>query len=197
MGGKLTQGDPNVTKLIVFNIVSLDGFIADPKGDMSWAHRQDPEWRAFTSENAKREATFLFGRLTYEMMAGFWPTPFAIENLPDVAMRMNGQRKVVFSRTLEKAPWNNTALVKGDPAAHVRRMKEMPGPDMVILGSGTIVSQLAQEGLVDEFQIAVNPTVLGGGRSMFAGVRDRLSLRLARTRVFANGNVLLCYEPVA
>jgi len=186
-----------MTKLMVFNQVSLDGFISDAKGDMSWAHRDDAEWKAFTAENAKGDATLLFGRVTYEMMASFWPTPFAIQNMPDVATRMNKLTKVVFSRTLEKALWSNTSLVKGDLAAEVRTMKKTPGPMMVLMGSASIVSQLAQEGLVDEYQIVVNPVVLGSGKSMFGGVTGRLDLKLTRTRTFGNGNILLCYEPRA
>ncbi len=186
-----------MTKLIVFNQVSLDGYISDAKGDMSWAHREDPEWRAFTAENAQKEALLLFGRVTYEMMAGFWPTPFAVQNLPAVAQRMNSFPKVVFSRTLKHATWNNTRLVKADLAGEVRTMKAKDGPQMVLMGSGSIVAQLAEAGLVDEFQIVVNPLVLGGGKSMFSGVRERVKLKPTRTRAFANGNILLCYEPAA
>jgi len=186
-----------MTKLIVFNQVSLDGFISDANGDMSWAHRDDAEWNAFTAENAQRDAMLLFGRVTYEMMAGFWPTPFALQNLPAVANRMNSAPKVVFSRTLESASWNNTRLVKSGIAGEVREMKKKGGPQMVLMGSASIVAQLAEEGLVDEFQIVVNPIVLGGGKSMFAGVKKRLNLKPTGTRAFGNGNRLLTYETVA
>jgi dihydrofolate reductase len=162
---------------------------------MSWAHRQDDEWRAFTEENVKGDGTLLFGRVTYEMMARFWPTPEAVKALPAVARRMNGGRKVVFSRTLDQASWSNTLLVKGDPAAEVARMKREPGPDLVVLGSATIVPLLAQARLVDEFQLAVAPVVLGSGKSMFAGIGEPLALRLKATRTFGNGSVLLTYEP--
>lgn len=185
---------PNLT---VFNQVSLDGFIADSRGDMQWAHKQDEEWRTFTAENAKGEAAFLFGRVTYEMMASFWPTPQAIQNLPDVARRMNAEKKFVISRTLKSASWNNTTLLQGDLAAEVRKLKKGEGSNMVIFGSGSIVSQLAQEGLIDEFRIVINPIILGGGKSMFSGVTGRPSLRLTKTRAFKNGNVLLCYVPAA
>ncbi len=186
-----------MTKLIVFNQVSLDGFIADAKGDMAWAHRDDAEWKAFSSENAMGEAMLLFGRVTYQMMASFWPTPYALQISAEVAKRMNSLPKVVFSRTLETASWNNTKLVNSDLAGEVRKMKKDTGPQMVVMGSGSIVSQLAQEGLVDEFQIVVNPIVLGNGKSMFAGIKERLKLKPTRTRAFANGNILLCYEPAA
>jgi dihydrofolate reductase len=182
-------------RLLVFNSVSVDGFFTDKSGDMSWAHRRDPEFEAFVSENAKGGGLLLFGRKTYELMASYWPTPMARQNDPVVADRMNNLPKVVFSRTLDKASWSNTKLVKGDIAAEVRKMKKESGPDLVLMGSGTIVSHFAQEGLVDEYQLVLNPIVLGKGRTLFEGVRDRLSLKLTRTRAFGNGNVLLCYQP--
>ena len=184
-------------KLIVFNHVSLDGYFTDVNGDMSWVHKQDAEWLRFVEENASAGGELLFGRITYELMVSYWPTPLAIKNDPIVAERMNSLPKVVFSRTLDKASWNNTKLVKNDMAAEIRRMKKEPGKDMVIFGSGSIVSQLAQEGLIDEYQMVVNPIVLGKGRTMFEGIKEKLTLKLTKTRTFGNGNVLLCYEPAA
>ena len=186
-------------KLIVFNHVSLDGYFVDKNGDMSWAHKShdDQEWDAFVSENAKGGGTLVFGRVTYDLMNSFWPTPAALQSMPTVAERMNSLPKVVFSRTMDKASWNNTRLVKGDIAAEMRKLKEEPGPGLAILGSGSIVSQLAQAGLIDEFQIVVNDVVLGKGRTMFEGIEKRLELKLTNTRTFRNGNVLLCYEPKA
>ncbi len=180
-------------KVLVFNNVSLDGYIADEKGDMSWAHKQDPEWLAFTSENAKGQAEMLFGRVTYEMMAGWWPTPQAMQSMPAVARAMNEAPKVVFSRTLEKATWQNTRLVKGDPAAEVRRMKAQPGPGLLVMGSGTIVSQLTDADLIDEYQLVLHGIALGRGKKMF-DVRERTPFALVKTRVFKNGNVVLWYE---
>jgi dihydrofolate reductase len=188
----------SMPKLSAFNHVTLDGYFVDMNGDMSWAKadHQDAEWNAFVAENASGGGTLVFGRVTYELMAGFWPTPFAIENMRVVAEGMNSMPKVVFSRTLDQASWNNTKLVKGDLAAEIRKMKKEPGNDMVILGSGSLVSQLAQEDLIDEYQIVVNPVVLGGGRTMFDGIQQTLSMKLIKTRTFGNGNVLLCYEPL-
>lgn len=184
-------------KLVVFNSVTLDGYFTDAKGDMSWAHKQDAEWNEFVAGNATTGGMLLFGRITYDLMASYWPTPMAMQNSAAVAERMNHLPKVVFSRTMAKAAWNNTRLVKGDLAAEVRKMKKKSAQHMVILGSGTIVSQLTQERLIDEYQLVVNPVILGKGRTLFEGVKDRLALKLTRTRAFKNGNVLLCYEPVA
>jgi dihydrofolate reductase len=184
-------------RLMVFNQVTLDGYFAGPNGDLSWAHSapDDAEWNAFVEENATAGGVLVFGRITYEMMASYWPTPDAIKSDPVVAKGMNSLPKVVFSRTLAKVSWNNTKLVRGELAAEVRKMKQEPGKDMVILGSGTIVSQLAQEGLIDEYQIIVNPVVLGKGRTMFDGIKNKLALKLTETRTFGNGNVLLSSEP--
>jgi dihydrofolate reductase len=130
-------------------------------------------------------------------MAGFRPSPLAVRTAPIVAERMNSRPKVVFSRTLEQATWNNTKLVKGIVAEEVRKMKKEPGYDMAILGSGSIVSQLAQEGLIDKYHIVVVPVILGKGKKIFDGVEEKLPLKLTKTRVFGNGNVFLCYEPMA
>jgi dihydrofolate reductase len=184
-------------KLVVFNMVSLDGFFVDGKGDMSWAHKNDAEWNAFVNENASGSGVLVFGRITYELMASYWPTPMALKNSPIVAKGMNDMPKIVFSRTLDKASWNNTKLVKGDLATEVRKMKNEPGPNMVILGSGSIVSQLAQQNLIDEYQVALSPIVLGKGRTMFEGVKDKLNLKLTKSRTFGNGTVFTCYQPIA
>jgi dihydrofolate reductase len=186
-------------RLAVFNQVSLDGYFSGIDGDISWLNKgaRDAEWDAFVAGNAQGDSLLLFGRVTYELMASYWPTPHAAESFPVVAERMNSLPKVVFSRTLDKTSWNNTRLVKSDPAAEVRKMKRQSGPAMTILGSGSIVAQLAQEGLIDEYDIVVFPVVLGAGKTMFDGVRERLTLQLTKTRPFGNGNVLLCYENVA
>jgi dihydrofolate reductase len=182
-------------KLIVFNSVTLDGYFTDSGGDMSWAHKQDAEWNSFVKGNASGEGTLLFGRKTYELMASYWPTPMAMKNDPVVAKGMNKLPKVVFSRTLDKVTWSNTKLVKDHLVTAVRKMKSEPGNVMVILGSGSIVSQLAEEGLIDEFQIALNPIVLGKGKTLFEGVKNKLNLQLTNSRTFQNGNVFLCYAP--
>ena len=182
-------------KLIAFEHVSVDGYFVDANGDMSWAHKQDPEWDEFSASNAKGDGMLLFGRVTYDMMASFWPTPAAMQMMPTVAEGMNRMPKAVASRTMDKAAWQNTTVLKGDLATEVRKLKESPGPDIAILGSGSIVSQLAQAGLIDELQVVVNPVVLGKGRTLFEGVKDKIGLTRTEARTFGNGNVVLKYEP--
>jgi len=185
-------------KLLAFNSVSLDGYFVDARGDMRWAHHSaDPEWNDFTAGNASGGGTLVFGRVTYQMMASYWPSPMAIQNDPVVAERMNALPKVVFSRTLREATWRNTTLVKDDMIAAMRRMKGEPGTGMAIFGSGTVTAQLAQAGLIDEFQFVVVPIVLGGGRTLFDGIAKPLKLNRTGVRSFANGNVVLSYAPTA
>jgi dihydrofolate reductase len=179
-----------MARLMAFNQVSLDGYFVDSNGDMSWAHKDDDEWREFAASNASGEGRLLFGRITYELMKSYWPTPLAMQN-PVVAESMNSLPKIVFSRTLRQPTWNNTRIINGDLAEEVRKLKQEPEPDIAILGSGSIIAQLAGEGLIDEYQVVVNPIALGGGRTMFEGIKEKLTL----TRTFANGNLLIRYEP--
>ena len=183
-------------KLSVFNLVTLDGYFAGPGGDISW-HNVDPEFQEYAEKNSNSGNTLLFGRVTYELMAGFWPSPDALKNDPIVAQGMNGSSKIVFSRTLNKADWAHTRLVKDDMLGEVRRLKQQSGNDLTILGSGSIVAQLAEAGLIDEYQIMLNPVALGKGKTMFENIKNKIALKLTKTRTFANGNVLLCYETMA
>ena len=184
-------------KLVAYTSVSLDGYFTDANGDMNWAHQHDSEWQAFVSGNASRGGQLLFGRVTYDLMASFWPTPLAAQSNPIVVERMNNMPKFVFSTTLDKASWNNTTLLKGDLPTQVRELTRRPGPNIVVMGSGSIVAQLAAAGLVDEYQIVLNPLVVGDGRTLFEGVKKKLPMKLARSRAFGNGNVVLFYEPAA
>jgi len=183
-------------KLGVFNLVTLDGYFAGEDGDISW-HKVDKEFQEYAEKNSNSGNTLLFGRVTYQLMAGYWPMPEAIKNDPIVAKGMNSAPKIVFSRTLAKADWNNTRLVKDDMLAEIRKLKHQSGKGLTVLGSGSIVAQLTQAGLIDEYQILVNPVVIGKGKTMFEGVQGQISLKLTKTRSFGNGNVLLCFEPMA
>ena len=184
-------------KLTVFNHITLDGYFVGLNGDFSWARtgNDDPEYSAWVAGNASGDGQMLFGRVTYDLMAGYWPTAMADQHDPIVAKRMNSMQKVVFSRTMDKASWSNTRLVKGDLLSEIRKMKNEPGPDMVILGSGNIIAQLAPENLIDEYQMVVDPVVLGKGRTMFEGISKMLSLKLTNTRTFNNGKIYLRFEP--
>jgi dihydrofolate reductase len=138
----------------------------------------------------------VFGRVTYQLMAGFWPTPNAVKNDPVVAGLMNRLPKIVFSRTLEKAEWNNTRLVRDHVAEEIAKLKQQPGKDIAVFGSANLLSTLMQLDLIDEHRIMVNPVILGDGTPLFKKSTGKQNLKLVRTRTFGNGNVLLCYQPV-
>jgi dihydrofolate reductase len=180
-------------RVVAFSNISVDGFFSDTNGDLSWAQAYDPEFDSFFAETVRCGGTLVLGRVTYELLANYWPTAFARRHNPTVAERMNAAPKLVFSRTLPSAAWENSIISRQNPAATLREMKLGLGGCLTILGSGSLVAALAREKLIDELHFVVNPVVLGRGRTMFGGIREGLSLTPTRTRAFENGNVLLCY----
>jgi dihydrofolate reductase len=181
--------------LTSFISLSLDGCYADANSDMNWAHSQDPEQAEFTASNAKGGGALVFGRITYDMMAGFWPTPMAAQMMPDVAAQMNALPKTVFSRTMKSAAWQNSRVVSADPVGELSRLKAGKGPDMTILGSGSIVALAATAGLLDELQVMLVPVTLGAGKRLFDGIPRSLAWRRDNSRQFSNGNVFISYRP--
>lgn len=183
-------------RLCVFNNISLDGYFTDKKNDMSWAHENagDQEFQAFVNDNAKGGGELVFGRITYEMMASFWPTPMAKEQMPEVAKQMNALPKVVFSKTLKEVHWNNTRLFNTDLISDMKKLKNEEARDMVIFGSGKIITQLSQHRLIDEYQFVINPLILGQGRTMFENLESKLKLKQTESRTFKNGNVFVRYS---
>ena len=182
-------------KLSVFNFITLNGYFEGPKSDISW-HRHGAEENAYAVDALKSGSTLLFGRVTYDMMASYWPTPLAMKNDPVVAEGMNKANKIVFSRTLKKVEWSNTRLVTDNMADEVKKMKKVPGKNMTVLGSGSIVTQLAQQGLIDEYEIMVDPVLLGDGTPIFKGIKQTLNLKLTASKTFRSGVVLLSYVPM-
>jgi dihydrofolate reductase len=180
-------------KLYLFMMVSLDGFFEGPNAEIDW-HNVDEEFNEFAIAQLDETDTLLFGRVTYQGMASWWPTQIAMENDPVVAGKMNNIPKVVFSRTLDKAEWSNSRLIKENIAEEVTKLKQQPGKDMAIFGSSNLTVSLIDMGLVDELRIMVNPVVLSSGKALFSGIDHRLPLKLAKTRTFKSGNVLLYYH---
>jgi dihydrofolate reductase len=178
-------------KLRVFESISIDGYFTDRDGDMSWAHagQDDPEFAAWVGGNAGGGGELVFGRVTYQQMEAFWPTPLAAKQMPVVAKGMNASKKYVASRTL-KPTWKNTQLLKGDLVEAVRALKAGDGPGITVLGSGNVAAQLGEAGLVDEYQFVIIPIALGAGRTVFTAGRN---LRLVDQRVFRCGNVVVTY----
>lgn len=180
-------------RLIMFNLISLDGFFAGPDGDIDWFHTDD-ELEEFAIEQTRTAAALVFGRVTYELMAGYWPSEAALRDEPLIAEQMNGLPKTVFSRTLETVEWSNTKLAKGDAAGEMAGLKGRVDGDIFLFGSADLAATFTAAGLFDEYRLLVNPVVLGSGRPLFRG-GERLDLRLVSSRAFAGGNVLLCYRP--
>jgi len=181
-------------KLIVFNMLSLDGLFSGTNGELDW-HHVDEEFNEFAVAQLHSIDILLFGRKTYQLMANYWPTTGAVTDDPIVAGLMNGLPKIIFSKTLNNAEWNNTKLVKDNIEEEIHKLKAQTGKDMIILGSGSIVSALAKTDLIDEYRIIVNPVVLGEGIPLF-NQTGRLKLELINTKVFKSGNILLYYKPI-
>jgi len=176
-------------KLILWDMVTLNGLSEGPDHDISWFVFED-ELENYIRETQAAADTLLFGRVTYEMMATYWPSAEGW-----IADFMNGVEKVVFSRTLSKAEWNNTRLVKDDVAGKVAKLKKASGNDIFVFGSADFSATLIKEGLVDEYRIGINPVVLGRGVPLFKEGMDRVDLTLLEARPLKSGVVILHYAP--
>lgn len=179
-------------KIILFNMVTLDGFFAGLNGEIDW-HQVDEEFNDFAVDQLNKAGGFLFGRVTYDLMASYWPTPEAVQDDPGVAGKMNALPKYVFSRTLARVDWNNSHLIQGDAAGEAAKLKQQAGGDLLLFGSATLAAALTAKNLIDEYRLMVNPVILGRGRPLFQNIQERHNLKLLEKRSFQNGNVLLCY----
>ncbi len=190
-----TGGGPETARrLIVWNLVTLDGYF---EGSRKWAldwHKRvlGEEFDRLSLDQAASADTLLFGRVTYEGMAAYWNTAEG-----PVADFMNSVSKVVFSRTLSDVTWRNTRLVKDDAEAEVRRLKRLPGQDMLVFGSAQLCSMLLDRSLVDEVRLGVVPVVLGAGTPMFKPRSVPLAMDLLEARTLESGCVILSYRPRA
>ena len=178
-------------KLIMWNLVSLDGFFEGAKSwDLGWHESVlGDELERLSIDQLKSADMLLFGRVTYEGMAGYWPSAKG-----EVADRMNNIRKVVFSRTLEKASWNNTKLVKGNAAEEVAKLKEQNGKDLFVFGSANLSSTLMRHHLIDEYRLCIAPIVLGAGTPLFKASPETMKLKLIEAKPLKSGGVILRYD---
>lgn len=178
-------------RLIMWNLATLDGYFEGPKPwDIDWHELVwGEELARFSLDQGREIGTLLFGRVTYEGMAGYWPSATG-----EVAEFMNTVPKVVFSRTLARADWHNTRLVSTGAAEEVRRLKQEPGKDLFIFGSANLSAALMREGLFDEYRLGLTPIVLGGGTPLFKPSPERTRLRLVEARPLRSGCVILRYE---
>ena len=178
-------------QIVAFEHVSADGYFASPNGQLDW-FGHDAEFAADSSQGLGDSDTLVFGRTTYEMFASFWAN--ADESMGPFAKWLNETNKIVFSRTLEAATWRNSRLIREIVPREIVEMKMQPGKTMMIFGSGSIVAQLSEHGLVDEYQYLVRPIHLGAGRSLIAGVSHRQPLKLVKAKSYGSGSVLMHYS---
>jgi dihydrofolate reductase len=178
-------------KLVAVELVSLDGMMESPE-EWAFSYSNDEMEEANAAGMAASDA-MLLGRVTYEVLAAFWPNQPGGTPMVDY---INGVRKYVVSETLEEPlGWNNSALIRGDGFAEgVAELKRQPGKDITIVGSGALVRSLLGEGLLDELWLMVHPVVLGGGKRLFEGGVDRTALELVDSRTFATGVAYLAYR---
>ncbi|WP_020620667.1 dihydrofolate reductase family protein [Paenibacillus daejeonensis] len=182
-------------KIIYSQMVSLDGYIEGKDGDLSWSE-PDEELFAFIQDMESDVDTHLYGRHTYEAMAGYWPhlEGNTAASARELAFGRDWVQleKVVFSRTLTEVQWNTT-LVRDEVQKAVKQLKNREGGDMLLGGAGLAASLMPLE-LIDEYQIYLFPIVLGGGKPFFPPLQHHLGLELIQTRSFAGGVVLLRYR---
>lgn len=176
-------------KVIVSNVASLDGFFESRSKELDWVVT-DAEFFDYAKGLLRTVDTLLFGRATYLHMASYWPTA----PVDEIAEKMNNLPKIVFSRTLQKAEWNNSRLVASNIEEEVSRLKGRPGKDMVVFGSAMLASSLLQWGLVDEYRVILQPVLLGSGSPLFRDVTERIRMKLMSTKSFGSGVVLLNYQ---
>jgi len=182
-----------MSKLIVSEFIALDGVIEAPE---TWHFPYISEDMAAHIEAAiKTTDIMLYGRVTYEIFAGFWPTDEAKGE--SIAEKLNSAPKYVVSTTLASAAWHNTTLIKTDVVETIARLKREMQGNIGLTGSATLVRTLAQAGLVDEFQLLVHPIIVGKGKRLFDGLPAPVPLALVGTKTFASGVVLLTYHPAS
>ncbi len=180
-------------RLIVWNLMTLDGFFEGPKSwDLDWHdYVWGPELERLSIEQLHSADLLLFGRVTYEGMAAYWATATG-----EVADLMNGIGKIVFSSTLERAAWSHTRLVKTRAEDEVARLKQGgSGKDIFIFGSAVLCDGLARAGLIDEIRLCLVPVVLGGGHPLFKPNPSRMKMTLLEARALESGGVILRYRP--
>lgn len=188
-------------RIVMFNQVTVDGCFAGPDDGLDWVIRT-PELDRSAAEAMPSADTLFLGRRTYQMFASFWPhalemgAPHGGEMSAEhrsMARWLNDATKIVFSRTLNDASWRGSRILHEIDPREIAAMKAEPGKDIMVLGSGSIVSQLTEHGLIDEYQFAINPVFIGRGRRLLEDVRERVKLEMIDARTYPSGTVLLRY----
>jgi dihydrofolate reductase len=194
-----TQPPPQQRRLFVSMLVSVDGFIEGPSGELDWFLDGDPAFERYCDEMIDSVGLALYGRRSYELMVSYWPNAEKHPRGPAdlaFAQKMNALPKVVLSRTLARAEWNNTSVIKDDVASKIRALKEQPDKPIVAWAGAGLVHTLAEHDLIDEYRLLVQPVLLGTGTPLFTTPGLAKKLRLVRTSQLGTSIAVLCYEPV-
>lgn len=182
-------------KIVLTTSVSLDGFIEGPDREIDW-HLVDDELHRYFNEQLRTMGAFLSGRVTHELMAGFWPTadadPSVTGPMAEFAGIWRDMPKIVFSRTLERADWNTTVMRDVVPE-EIRALTAQPGGDLALSGAD-LAASFRRLDLIDEYRVYVHPVLIGRGKPLFPPSDIKADLQLAGTRTFGNGVVLLHYR---
>jgi dihydrofolate reductase len=177
----------------MWNLTTLDGFVEGPGRDISWHHDVwGSELEKLSIEQLNGAGALLFGRITYELMANYWPTETG-----DVADFMNRIPKFVFSRTLTRSAWNNVTFFNGDAAKAVAKLKRETENDIFLFGSADLAASLLPHGLFDELRIGLSPHILGSGAPLFKQSDTRRRLKLLDARPLSTVITILRYQPAA
>ena len=183
-------------KLIAAINMTLDGFCNHEAGIA------DDEIHQHYNELLQNADTILWGRITYQLMESYWPSvvknPTGNKPEDEFAVLIDNISKIVFSRTLQHVDWKNSTLKKEIIKEEILELKQSgnEGSKNILVGSPSLIVALTQLGLIDEYQLGVQPTILGSGLPLFKNIRDRVNLKLLKTKTFGCGAVFLYYEPI-
>lgn len=175
---------------------TINGYVAGPKGENDWmTFNPDPEFMEYMNANFDAADTIVLGRKTAEGFIQYWES--ALEKNPDTpfAKKIVDTPKVVFTRTLDKSPWNNTTLATGTLAEEIANLKKQDGKEILVLGSASLVSALIKEGLIDEYHLIVNPTAMGAGMTIFNSLDVIQKFTPAQAKLYPGGKIVLSYKP--
>jgi dihydrofolate reductase len=179
-----------MAKLVMWNLMTLDGFVEGPNRDISWHFDVwGDELERLSIDQMKAAGGLMFGRVTYDLMVSHWPSATG-----EVADLMNALPKYVFSRTLTQSDWHNTKVFGADLPGTVTRLKRESTNDIFLFGSADLAADLMKHRLIDEFRLALNPVILGGGTPLFKP-GERVKLKLLDARTLSTGIAILRYEP--
>lgn len=184
-------------KLVLFMHVSLDGFAADANSGLDWIS-YDRELQQYAEGIVATVGSPVYGRVTYELMAGYWPgvlnDPNESEHSKAHAQWVNEAPKIVFSTTMKKAEWNNTIVINDNIAEEINKLKQQPGKDLVIFGSPGLAHSFMELDLIDEYQLTLNPVLLGSGIPVYENIKNKTNLKLVKATPLKSGVVGLHYE---